>query len=97
MNNILDQIYKDYKNNGNYGVPNPHIEEDLDCTKVRICECGSLNVSIDLATNKTICRKCGKTTDTPNKIDFQKEIEKMQEDEDNKTEEAIKRGVIFDD
>jgi len=102
MENPLNQIYRDYKQQnfkGTHGVPKPILDDEFepDYTQVRACpKCGSFNVSVDAATNKTICRDCKEPTDNPDRIDFQREMEKHREEAIQRYEEATKRGVIFD-
>jgi adenine-specific DNA methylase len=97
MINPIERIYDDYKNNGGrngtHNVPTPIFDEEKDYSKVRQCECGSLNVSRDLSTNKVVCRKCG--NEVSSRIDFQREIEKIHEKESKHIEEALKRGDTF--
>jgi len=101
MENPINRIYQDYKHNsqkptGTNGVPNPIIdgEHEEDFTKVRSCpQCGSLNISFDMSTNKTECNDCHGTTEKPNRVDFQKQIEDIHEEEMKKLEDAYKQGT----
>jgi hypothetical protein len=80
------------------GVPNPVIdgEMDSDISSIGTCQkCGSMNISIDLSTNKVECRDCKEKSDKSTKVDFQKMMEKVREEEQNKIDESIKRGDVF--
>lgn len=82
----------------NQGVPEPLLdgENEPDVTNVHACgKCGSYNISIDMSTNKSVCNDCGEKPDKPNKIDFQKLMEKAKEEEQNIIIEALKRGETF--
>jgi len=102
MYNPLDDIYSEYKQKqgrGNHGVPNPVFEDEgEDFTKVRVCaKCGSFNISFDLSTNNTVCNEpgCKESTDKPNRVDFQKKMNDLKEEELNIIEQATKLGVTF--
>jgi len=86
------------ENHTTHGVPSPFMDGDLetDFTKVRCCnECGSMNVSMDMSTNKTVCKDCKKSSDTPNRVDFQKKMEQEKERELKVIEDALQRGDTF--
>jgi len=102
--NELDDIYRDWKRNGgnqrigSNGVPDPVIDSQFepDFTNVRCCpDCGSMNVSMDMASNKTVCADCKGEAATPSRVDFQKKMEKEKEIELKNMEEAMKRGDTF--
>lgn len=100
MNNPLDDIYRQYKQNQNktrgYGVPNPVGDEEPDYNKVKQCpECKSYNVSIDMSTGKINCNDCSAKEVNPTLIDFSKEVDKMKEEENKKIEDALQRGDTF--
>jgi acetyl-CoA carboxylase beta subunit len=107
MYNPLDEIYADYKKNGfdkkrrdigTNGVPDPVFDSEFEANlnNVRCCpDCGSINVSMDMSTNKTVCKDCNKSSDTPHRVDFQKRIEQEKEKDLKNMELAIKRGGVF--
>ena len=104
MENPIDRIFQEFKqrnknNNINMGggVPTPLIDNEYELNNnVRACNnCGSLNVSIDLSSNITICNECKNKSDKPNKINFMKQMTDMQEEEQNFKEDAIKKGIQF--
>ena len=79
-------------------IPNPLLDGEFepDCTNVSTCSnCGSFNISIDMGTNKVICRECGEKADKASRVDFQKMMEKAREEEQNQIKDAIKRGDVF--
>lgn len=98
MNNFLDEEYKRYKegkerNSLGYNLPNPITEEEPDFTKIRQCpNCAGFNVSVDMSTNKTTCNECKKCVE-PRKVDFERKIEKIKEQEEANLQRAIERGV----
>jgi len=104
MENPIDRIYADYKAGigptGTHGVPNPFMDGELepDVTGTRVCPtCGSMDISFDLSTNETVCKNsnCKKKVETPHRIDFQKEMERIREREAKAMEDAMKAGVTF--
>lgn len=101
MENPLNRIYQEYKESGNkgtHGVPKPIFDGEFepDFTKVRSCpECGSLNVSFDVSTNQTVCNECHKSTDKPTRIDFQREMDQIKEEDQERIDAALKRGNQF--
>jgi len=79
-------------------IPNPLLDGEFepDCTNVGTCpKCGSFNISTDMATNKVVCRDCGESPDKASRVDFQKMMEKSLEEEQNRIQEALKRGYVF--
>ncbi len=99
MRNFLDEEYKRYKEGKgrslSHNIPTPMVDEEPDFTKVRQCpECKGFNVSVDMSTNKTTCNECKKGVE-PNKIDFDRKIEKIKEQEEDNIELAKNRGVII--
>ncbi|MFW6311092.1 MAG: hypothetical protein ACOC1K_02530 [Nanoarchaeota archaeon] len=103
MDNPLDRIYSNYrKNKGknfNNGVPNPQLDGEFeqDFTGVRVCsDCGSFNISFDMSSNKTVCNDCKKSSDKPSKIDFEKKVNELREEDGKNIEDAINRGNTFD-
>jgi hypothetical protein len=81
-----------------HGVPEPFFDNDngSDFSKVNACEkCGSMNVSIDMSTNKIHCNECNEKTDKAKKVNFQRQMEIAQEEEFKKMQDAIDRGETF--
>ena len=71
-------------------------EIPIDINNIKACEhCGSLNVELDLATNKIVCRDC-KSSPQPGAKKNLDSINAEAIDKDTKAmEEAMKRGVTF--
>jgi hypothetical protein len=104
MENPLNKIYQQYKQNpqklSTHGLPEPIIDEDNtpDISRIRSCpKCGGVSLSFDIATNKTVCNnsKCKESTNVPNRIDWNKQMDEMLENERKGIEEALKRGDTF--
>lgn len=103
--NDLNDIYREYKARGGqkglhttHGVPSPYFDQEFepDHSKINSCpDCGSMNISMDMSTNKLECNEChGKGTE-PKKVDFEKKMEKQLEEEKQKMLDAMKRGDTF--
>jgi ribosomal protein L37AE/L43A len=70
-------------------------EFDSDLSLVKKCEkCGSFNISMDNLGSYT-CRDCKHQSKTATKVDYQKIVEKMVDDERKGIEEGLKRGETF--
>lgn len=102
--NPLDEIFEDYKRNGPRRrtsfneVPDPVFDAEFtpNSSNTRVCpSCGSFNLSIDLATNKTVCNDCHGEEKNPHRIDFQKKMEDEKEKEAKLMNDAIQRGGTF--
>lgn len=79
------------------GVPDPVFDGAMDPDgKINCCsKCGSLNISVDLSTNKLSCNECKESGDKPNRVDFQRQMDQAREDEERKIIEAMKLGHSF--
>lgn len=86
------------ESDSDFGVTEPVIDSQFesDLSGVRVCpKCGSLNISFDMSSNRTICNDCKENTNKPNRIDFQKKMEQAREEEQKRIEEALRRGDTF--
>lgn len=83
---------------GPQGVPDPVFDSNFesDFSKVNSCpKCGSMNLSVDMSTNKATCRDCNEKPDAPKKIDFQRQMEQAQEEEFDEMKKATDLGHTF--
>jgi acetyl-CoA carboxylase beta subunit len=108
MRNPLDDIYGDYKSRKSFRqpekemtsneIPTPYIDNEVSMTGgFRGCpKCGSMNISVDMSSNKTICNDCKDGQDKPHRVNFTKEMEDAQEQETFNMIMAQRRGVRFE-
>jgi len=107
MRGELDDIFNKYKQNKSFkpekkissqGVPDPILdgENGSNTSDIRSChKCGSLNISLDMSTSQMVCRECGEKPNETTRLDFQKMMEKVQEEEQANIIDCIKRGDTF--
>jgi len=104
MRGELEEIFRDYKFKKQNAfdtqreVPSPLLDGEMepDSTNIHSCpKCGSLNISVDMSTNKIVCLDCGNKPEKSTRINFQKQMEKVKEEEQQSIENAIKRGDVF--
>lgn len=111
MNSFLDQDYENYKRSmgrstqdrkvpnvtGAIGVPEPILEgeEDQEVSIKGCIHCGSMNISIDMSTNESTCNDCKKKSDKPQKINFQKQMEDLHEQEINERNIEMQKGTQY--
>lgn len=94
----IQPVQKISPHTGKQGVPDPLLdgENDIDLTSVIVCpKCGSFNVSVDMSTNKIVCLECGEKPEKATKVDFQKMMEKVREEEQERIIDSLKRGDVF--
>jgi hypothetical protein len=83
---------------GSHGVPNPLLEGELqsDNSNITACpKCNSFNISLDMATNKINCNDCKSAPEKPTKVNFEKQMTDLREQEMRDVEDRMKLGEQF--
>jgi len=105
MINPIDEIFSRYKRNQMGGDNNkgfesdasePYFDGDSAFDTIRACpKCQSKNISVDMSSNESICLDCRETSKDQHKVNFFQEVSKMNDEDVEQIETAIKHGTTF--